>query len=614
MSSLSKEAALVHEALVARGLETPLRPPVQELDNDTRKSLIAGHMTEIMQLLNLDLSDDSLMETPHRIAKMYVDEIFSGLDYANFPKITVIENKMKVDEMVTVRDITLTSTCEHHFVTIDGKATVAYIPKDTVIGLSKINRIVQFFAQRPQVQERLTQQILTALQTLLGTNNVAVSIDAVHYCVKARGVRDATSATTTTSLGGLFKSSQNTRQEFLRAVRHHNYSDRAGTMERNVTLDFVRGVAILGILLLNISAFGLPKAAYLNPAWYGDITRSDAWTWAILDLFAQVKFLTLFALLFGAGLQLLLKRGTRWIQSRLTLLVILGFIHGLLFWDGDILLAYGLVGLICWRLIRDAPGVKSLFNTGVMLYVMGLAVLLLLGMIADASTSRSWIPDAANLQYEQFWKLKGGMEAIGNRADMLGDNLLALGAQYGWQLAGMMLMGAALMRTGWLKGEFSLRHYRRTGAGLVLLGVIINLPAVMMQWHLQWDYRWCAFLLQVPRELSAPFQTIGYAALIYGFWPQLSRLWIVSAVACVGRMALSNYILQTLICTTLFYRFGLFMKFDRLTLLAFVIPVWIVNVVFSVVWLRFFRQGPLEWAWRRLTARASGVSLRNTSR
>jgi GTP cyclohydrolase I len=178
-------------------------------------------MTEIMQLLNLDLTDDSLMETPRRIAKMYVDEIFrAGL--CQVPKITVIENKMQVDEMVTVRDITLTSTCEHHFVTIDGKATVAYIPKDSVIGLSKINRIVQFFSQRPQVQERLTQQILTALQTLLGTSNVAVSIDAVHYCVKARGIRDATSATTTTSLGGLFKSSQNTRQEFLRAVRHHN--------------------------------------------------------------------------------------------------------------------------------------------------------------------------------------------------------------------------------------------------------------------------------------------------------------------------------------------------------------------------------------------------------
>ncbi|STL93049.1 putative membrane protein YeiB [Escherichia coli] len=159
-------------------------------------------------------------------------------------------------------------------------------------------------------------------------------------------------------------------------------------MERNVTLDFVRGVAILGILLLNISAFGLPKAAYLNPAWYGAITPQDAWTWAFLDLIGQVKFLTLFALLFGAGLQMLLPRGRRWIQSRLTLLVLLGFIHGLLFWDGDILLAYGLVGLICWRLVRDAPSVKSLFNTGVMLYLVGLGVLLLLGLISDSQTSR----------------------------------------------------------------------------------------------------------------------------------------------------------------------------------------------------------------------------------
>ena len=385
-------------------------------------------------------------------------------------------------------------------------------------------------------------------------------------------------------------------------------------MERNVTLDFVRGVAILGILLLNIAAFGLPKAAYLNPAWYGDITRSDAWTWAILDLFAQVKFLTLFALLFGAGLQLLLKRGKRWIQSRLTLLVLLGFIHGLFFWDGDILLAYGLVGLICWRMIRDAHDVKNLFNTGAILYLIGIGVLLLLGMISGGATNRSWIPDAANLQYEQFWKLKGGVEAISNRADMLGDNLIALGAQYGWQLAGMMLMGAALMRTGWLKGVFSLAHYRRTGCALVLIGVIINLPAIIAQWMLGWDYRWCAFLLQAPRELSAPFQTIGYAALIYGFWPQIARFRLVAAVACVGRMALSNYLLQTLICTTLFYHFGLFMKFDRLHLLAFVIPVWAVNLVFSVIWLRFFRQGPLEWLWRQLTARAAGVSLTNTSR
>ncbi|HFO2557580.1 TPA: DUF418 domain-containing protein YeiB [Klebsiella pneumoniae] len=385
-------------------------------------------------------------------------------------------------------------------------------------------------------------------------------------------------------------------------------------MERNVTLDFVRGVAILGILLLNISAFGLPKAAYLNPAWSGSASLSDAWTWALLDLLAQVKFLTLFALLFGAGLQLLLPRGKRWIQSRLTLLALLGFIHGLFFWDGDILLAYALVGLVSWRMVREAHHVKSLFNTGVVLYLTGIAVLVLLGLISGTAANRSWAPDAANLQYEQYWKLHGGMEAVSNRADMLSDNLLALGAQYGWQLAGMMLMGAALMRSGWLKGQFSLRHYRRTGALLVAAGMAVNLPAIFAQWYLAWDYRWCAFLLQAPRELSAPLQAIGYAALVWGYWPQLCRFRLVGAIACVGRMALTNYLLQTLICTTLFYHLGLFMRFDRLQLLAFVPPIWAVNLLVSSLWLRRFRQGPVEWLWRQLTLRASGTSLKDTSR
>ncbi|WP_430998446.1 DUF418 domain-containing protein YeiB [Klebsiella pneumoniae] len=385
-------------------------------------------------------------------------------------------------------------------------------------------------------------------------------------------------------------------------------------MERNVTLDFVRGVAILGILLLNISAFGLPKAAYLNPAWSGSASLSDAWTWALLDLLAQVKFLTLFALLFGAGLQLLLPLGKRWIQSRLTLLALLGFIHGLFFWDGDILLAYALVGLVSWRMVREAHHVKSLFNTGVVLYLTGIAVLVLLGMISGTAANRSWAPDAANLQYEQYWKLHGGMEAVSNRADMLSDNLLALGAQYGWQLAGMMLMGAALMRSGWLKGQFSLRHYRRTGALLVAAGMAVNLPAIFAQWYLAWDYRWCAFLLQAPRELSAPLQAIGYAALAWGYWPQLCRFRLVGAIACVGRMALTNYLLQTLICTTLFYHLGLFMRFDRLQLLAFVPPIWAINLLVSSLWLRRFRQGPVEWLWRQLTLRASGTSLKDTSR
>jgi len=211
--SLTPEAIAVRGALLERGLETPMT--ANELSRDQRYSKIKDAFTEIMESLGLDLRDDSLEETPHRIAKMYVDEIFGGLDYAQFPKITLIENKMNVEEMVCVEDIDLTSTCEHHFVTIDGSAKVAYIPKTTVIGLSKINRLVQFFSQRPQVQERLTQQVLVAMQTLLGTEDVAVTINAVHYCVKARGVRDGNSSTRTTSLGGVFKSDPASRAEFL---------------------------------------------------------------------------------------------------------------------------------------------------------------------------------------------------------------------------------------------------------------------------------------------------------------------------------------------------------------------------------------------------------------
>ncbi len=212
-SSFSVEALLVRDALIARGLETPMIP--HSINDEEKYQKIKSSVSTIMKTLGLDLSDDSLQETPHRIAKMYVHEIFSGLDYRHFPKITVIENKMQVDEMVKVKDISLTSTCEHHFVTIDGSAKVAYIPGDKIIGLSKINRIVCFFAQRPQVQERLTQQILVALQTLLETEDVAVSIEATHYCVKSRGVMDAASATQTTALGGTFKASHRTRDEFL---------------------------------------------------------------------------------------------------------------------------------------------------------------------------------------------------------------------------------------------------------------------------------------------------------------------------------------------------------------------------------------------------------------
>jgi len=212
-TAISEDALMVRRKLLSLGLETPL---IETNTSQNQKYMrIKSLMQDVLGTLGLDLRDDSLCETPHRIAKMYVNEVFSGLDYQNFPKLSIIDNKMAMDEMVKVNEISLTSTCEHHFITIDGNAKVAYIPEDKIIGLSKINRLVRFFSQRPQVQERLTQQILVALQTLLGTDNVAVSISATHFCVKARGVMDSNSYTDTTALGGIFKTNVHTRAEFL---------------------------------------------------------------------------------------------------------------------------------------------------------------------------------------------------------------------------------------------------------------------------------------------------------------------------------------------------------------------------------------------------------------
>jgi GTP cyclohydrolase I len=208
----------VHEHLVKCGVETPTKE--NSLDRKEKIEKIEAHFHSIIQALGLDLFDDSLIETPKRVAKMFVNEIFWGLDYEAFPKCTTVDNKMKYDEMVVERNVNVQSNCEHHFVVIDGLATVAYIPNQKVLGLSKINRIVEYFSKRPQIQERLTEQIFHALQFILETENVAVVIDARHFCVKARGVEDVGSSTVTSKLGGGFKTDPAVRAEFMSLVRH----------------------------------------------------------------------------------------------------------------------------------------------------------------------------------------------------------------------------------------------------------------------------------------------------------------------------------------------------------------------------------------------------------
>ena len=213
----------IGDAHGAAAIDTPMRPDAFALDDDFKIDLIEEHFREIMNILGLDLTDDSLKGSPRRVAKMYVKEVFSGLNPANKPDVTLFDNKFRYNEMLVEKDITVQTYCEHHFVPIIGKAHVAYISSGKVIGLSKLNRIVEYFCKRPQVQERLTVQIADELKRVLKTEDVAVIIDAKHLCVSTRGVRDVNSSTVTSAYSGKFND-EATRQELLRIVSQPSVS------------------------------------------------------------------------------------------------------------------------------------------------------------------------------------------------------------------------------------------------------------------------------------------------------------------------------------------------------------------------------------------------------
>jgi GTP cyclohydrolase IA len=208
---------LLGEDHIGTSVETPMRKDAFELSNEQKIKKITHHFREIMETLGLDLTDDSLSGTPGRVAKMYVEEIFRGLDPANKPKSALFENKYNYNQMLIEKNITLYSNCEHHFVPIIGKAHVAYISSGKIIGLSKLNRIVQYYSQRPQVQERLTMQIANEIKSILETEDVAVVIDAEHLCVSSRGIRDVNSSTITAEYSGKFNN-ENTKNEFLKLI------------------------------------------------------------------------------------------------------------------------------------------------------------------------------------------------------------------------------------------------------------------------------------------------------------------------------------------------------------------------------------------------------------
>ena len=206
---------LIGDEHISTSIDTPLRADAFEMDNETKIDLIAANFKDIMHILGLDLTDDSLKGTPYRVAKMYVNEVFSGLNPKNKPQIALFENKYRYNQMLVEKDITFFSNCEHHFVPIFGKVHVAYISNGHVIGLSKINRIVQYFAKRPQVQERFTVQIANELMEVLKTDDIAIVVDAAHMCVSSRGVQDINSKTITSHYSGKF-ANEATKNEFLK--------------------------------------------------------------------------------------------------------------------------------------------------------------------------------------------------------------------------------------------------------------------------------------------------------------------------------------------------------------------------------------------------------------
>ncbi len=203
---------------VGTSTDTPMRKDAFDKTDEEKKEIIEHHFATIMETLGLDLTDDSLQGTPKRVAKMFVNEIFHGLDPKNKPRLSSFDNKYKYGEMLVEKNITVYSTCEHHFLPIVGKAHIAYISKGSVIGLSKMNRIVEYYAKRPQVQERLTMQIVKELQSALGTDDVACIIDAKHLCVNSRGISDVSSSTVTSEYGGVFKEDK-VKKEFLQYIK-----------------------------------------------------------------------------------------------------------------------------------------------------------------------------------------------------------------------------------------------------------------------------------------------------------------------------------------------------------------------------------------------------------
>jgi uncharacterized protein len=376
--------------------------------------------------------------------------------------------------------------------------------------------------------------------------------------------------------------------------------------ERIVAIDVLRGVALLGILVMNIQAFAMPDAAYLNPYAYGDLSGANGWVWRLSHVLAFGKFISIFAMLFGAGIVLRDGRGasTGSHYRRMAALLVIGLLHAYLLWFGDILFSYALLGMIVFTMRGLSPrtllivGICGVVSAALVNFGLGGVMWLVTQMDPSADVSMS---NPQDIQDSLDAYRGGWLEQMPHRATMSIFAQTIIFALYSLPFAGgLMCVGMALMRLGFFAGAWSRGAYAMValvGCGVGWSGSVLSL---FISDHFGNDEIYRLLFSDTLDYLSQPFAALGYAAVVIGFIG--APRWL-GPVAAVGRTALSCYLLQTLICTTLFYGHGLgwFGSVDRVGQMKVVLCVWAVLLIVAPVWLKFFRFGPMEWVWRRAT-------------
>jgi len=389
--------------------------------------------------------------------------------------------------------------------------------------------------------------------------------------------------------------------------------------QRIHSLDVLRGFAVLGILVMNIQSFAMPEAASIMPVAYGKLDGLDYWVWYLSDLFAHRKFMGLFSLLFGAGMLLMRDRARaarrEWAGlhfRRMGVLAVIGAIHAFLFWDGDILLSYALCACLLYPFLRLRLRPKALLITGLAFLAVGSLISLLSGIAAplwspaDLAEFRSRLQPTGEALAEEIAAMRGSWGGeIAQRAPRVLKNLMILPYQTLWRACGFMLLGMALIKWRVLAGERSRRLYTM----LFALGALLGLPlSVLGAWSAigsSWEPIHSYFLASQYGYWGALPMTLGYLSLIMLILRAGLFQRVMNRLAAVGRLALSNYLLQTVICTTLFYGrgFGLFGELERTEQAMIVLGIWLIQLSLSPLWLAYFRFGPVEWLWRSLAYR-----------